>query len=36
MNNKSQRLYYIKFDKDILQLVIFTDFLFANNKNMLS
>lgn len=35
ISNKPQRLCYIKLDQDILQLVIFTDFLFANIKDML-
>lgn len=35
ITNKSQGLHYIKLNQDKLQLVIFTDFLFANNKNMI-
>ena len=36
ITNKSQRLRYIKLGQDTLQLVVFTDFSFANNKNMSS
>lgn len=36
ITNKSQRLRYIKLDQNSLQLVIFTDSLFANNKDMSS
>ena len=35
ITNKFQRLRYITLDRDILQLVVFIDSLFANNKNML-
>ena len=34
ITNKSRRLRYIKLDQDTLQLVVFTDSLFANNKNI--
>lgn len=36
MTNKFQGLHYIKFNQNILQLVIFTYSLFTNNKNMFS
>lgn len=35
ISNKSQNLYYIKFDLDIIKLVIFINSLFVNNKNLL-
>jgi hypothetical protein len=34
--NSSRGLYFIKLDLDLLQLVIFTDVSFANNKDLLS
>ena len=34
ITNKSQGLHYIKLDQDTLQLVVFTDSSFANNKDM--
>ena len=36
ITNKSRGLRYIKLDQDTLQLVVFTDSPFANNKDMLS
>ena len=36
ITNKSEGLHYIKFDQDTQQLVIFTDSLSANNKDMSS
>lgn len=35
MTNKFQNLHYIKFNQNILKLVIFINLLFANNTNML-
>ena len=35
ITNKSQGLHYIKLDQDTLQLIVFTDSSFVNNKDML-
>ena len=34
MTNKSQSLHYIQLDQDTLQLVVFMDSSYANNKDM--